>query len=214
MNYTFPVEGEYDIQIRLMRNRNENVEGLTEPHDMEVTVDGDRMALFTVRPQRAQFGGYYSDEDVDRHLRLRVPVKAGPHAVGAAFIPKTNALIETERQPYNSHFNMDRHPRVQPAVYSISVTGPFNATGAGETPSRRRIFVCRPTKAADEERCATNIISTLARRAYRRPVTNDDLRMPLAFYKDARAEGNFEAGIEKALRVILNNTQVIFLIHR
>jgi hypothetical protein len=104
--------------------------------------------LFTVAPQRSAIGGggYYADENVDRHLKLRVPVKAGPHAIGATFIVKTEALIETERQPYVAHFNMDRHPRTQPAVYSISVTGPFDATGAGDSPSRKKLFVCRPAK--------------------------------------------------------------------
>src|SRR5262249_23528506 len=154
----------------------------------------------------------YADEDVDRHLKLRVPVKAGPHAITAAFIPKTGALIETERQPYAAHFNMDRHPRVQPAVYSISVTGPFAATGAGETPSRKRIFVCRPLRASEEEGCARTIISTLARRAYRRPVSDEDIRMPLAFYKSAREEGDFDTGIEMALRAILTSTEFLIRI--
>src|SRR5215510_14644430 len=165
MHYTFPVDGQYDIQVRLMRNRNENVEGLTEPHDLEVMVDGERTALFTIAPHRYSIGGgaYYSDQDVDKNLKLPLPVKAGPHSIGASFILKTEALIETERQPYVAHFNMDRHPRVQPAVYSISVTGPFDATGAGDTPSRKKIFVCRPTKASDDEKCAKTIISTIAR---------------------------------------------------
>jgi hypothetical protein len=215
MLYTFPVDGEYDIQVRLMRNRNENVEGLSEPHDMEIMVDGERAGLFTIKPNRYAIGGvYYADEDVDRNLKIRVPVKAGPHAVGAAFIPKTGALIETERQPYIAHFNMDRHPRVQPALYSISVTGPFNATGAGDTPSRNRIFVCRPARASEEERCATTILSTLARRAYRRPVTDEDIRMPLTFYRNARREGDFETGIEMALRAILTSTEFLIRVER
>src|SRR5262245_51717323 len=158
MRYTFPVDGEYDIQVRLMRNRNENVEGLSEPHDMEIMVDGERAGLFTIKPHRYATGGaYYADEDVDKNLKIRVPVKGGPHTVVATFIPKTGALIETERQPYVAHFNMDRHPRVQPAVYSVSVTGPFNTTGVGDTPSRKRILVCRPTRASEEERCANTI---------------------------------------------------------
>jgi len=216
MNYTFPADAEYDIQVRLMRNRNENVEGLNEPHDVEVTLDGHRLSLFTVSPQRSAIGGggYYADENVDRHLKLRVPVKAGPHAIGATFIVKTEALIETERQPYIAHFNMDRHPRTQPAVYSISVTGPFDATGAGDTPSRNKIFICRPAKASDDDKCAKTIISTLARSAYRRPVSDDDLRMPLAFYKEARKEGDFDAGIEMALRAILTSTEFLIRVER
>src|SRR5262249_49462148 len=149
------------------------------------------------------------DADIDKNLKIRVAMKAGPHSVAAAFIPKTAALIETERQPYVAHFNNDRHPRVQPALYSISVTGPFDATGAGDTPSRKRIFVCRPTKASEEERCAKNTVSSLARRAYRRPVSDDDIRMPLAFYKEARQEGDFDNGIEMALRAILTSPEFL-----
>src|SRR5207249_6640148 len=113
-----------------------------------------------------------------------------------------------------AHFNYYRHPRIQPAVYSVAVTGPFDATGVTDTPSRGRIFVCRPARPSEEERCARTIISTLARRAYRRPVNTDDLRVPLGFYKDARAEGDFEAGIEMALRAILTTKECIFRIER
>jgi len=215
VHYTFPVNAEYDIQIRLMRDRNENIEGLTEPHQMELTLDGEHIETFSVSPKRQnQQAQYYADADADGHLKVRMAVKAGPHDIGATFIKKASALLETELQPYQAHFNYYRHPRTQPAVYSVSVTGPFEATGVDNTPSRKRIFVCRPARAADEERCATNIISTLARRAYRRPVTSNDIRVPLSFYKDARAEGNFETGIEMALRVILTNAEFIFRIER
>src|SRR5262249_39589566 len=87
-------------------------------------------------------------------------------------------------------------------------------TGVGDTPSRKRIFVCRPAKASEEERCANTIISTLARRAYRRPVTDDDLRMPLNFYKEARREGDFETGIEMALPSILTSTEFLIRVER
>ena len=82
-------------------------------------------------------GTYYADEAVDKNLNVRVPVQAGPHELGVTFLRKTFALPETERQPYKAHFNMDRHPRIQPAVYSVSVTGPFDAGRAADTPSRR-----------------------------------------------------------------------------
>ena len=115
VHHTFPLDGEYEIRLRLSRNRNENVEGLTEPHDVEITLDGEQLAVFTVVPNRNRLDAYYSDEDVDKGLEVRVSVAAGPHVVGATFIKKSSALIETERQPYNAHFNMDRHPRTQPA---------------------------------------------------------------------------------------------------
>ena len=214
VHHTFPLDGEYEIQARLARNRNENVEGLSEPHQIEILLDGQRVQLFTVTPNRNRLGSYYADEAVDQGLAVRLPVEAGPHVVGVTFLRKNAALIETERQPYQAHFNMNRHPRVQPAVHSVSITGPFDATGAGETPSRDRIFVCRPANPADQAACAKTIISTLARRAYRRPVTDQDLEAPLAFYEDARAEGGFEAGIEMALRALLASTEFLFRIER
>ncbi len=229
VHYTFPLEGAYEIQIRLSRDRNENVEGLTEESQIELTLDGTRLQLFTVKPNRNVSGAYYADEAVDKDLKMRVPVQAGPHEVAVTFPRRTFALPETERQPHKAHFNMDRHPRIQPAVYSVSITGPFEAGKATDTPSRGRIFVCAPAtlglaqgrpepsrgpRASEDEACARNIVSTLARRAYRRPVTEADLQVPLRFYKEARAEQGFEAGIEMALRAILASTQFLFRIER
>ncbi len=217
VRYDFPLDGQYEFQVRLMRNRNENVEGLSEPHQMEISLDGAQLGVFTIVPNRNASGGYYADEAVDRDLKVRIPVRSGPHAISATFIKKTSALQESERQPYDAHFNMDRHPRIQPAVYSISIGGPFDATGAGDLPSRKRLFVCNPAAGASvavEERCARTILSTLARRAYRRPVTDEDLRVPLKFYKDARAEGSFDQGIEMALRAVLTSPEFLFRVER
>ena len=221
VDHTFPADGEYEIQVRLQRNRNENVEGLTEPHDVEITLDGDRLALFTMEPSQNYVmqanAAYYADEGIDNHLNVRIPVPAGPHVVGATFIKKNSALIETTRQPYDAHFNMDRHPRQQPAVRSVSIVGPFDPTGVGETPSRERIFSCRPpSEASDDEaeECATAIIAGLARRAYRRPVTVDDLDQLVSFYHRGYAAGGFESGIETALRALLASPEFLFRIER
>ena len=214
VHYTFPLDGTYDVQVRLSRDRNENVEGLTEPHQMELSLDGKRLELFTVKPNRNQVGTYYADEAVDKDLKTRVQVQAGAHELTVTFLRKTFALPETERQPYIAHYNMDRHPRIQPAVYSVSIAGPFGATGVVDTASRRRLFVCRPGEAAAETACARTIIATLARRAYRRPINDADIQVPLAFYKDARTEGGFDAGIEMALRAILASTEFLFRIER
>ena len=212
--HTFPLDGEYEIEVRLARNRNENVEGLREPHVLEMTLDGYRLELFNVIPDRNRLGSYYADEDVDKHLNLRIPVTAGPHTFGAAFLEKNSALIESERQPYQAQFNQDRHPRQQPAVQSVSITGPFEPTGAGATPSRDRIFTCAPATAADEADCAGAIIANLARRAYRRPVSFSDIEMPLAFYERGRADGDFEDGVELALRALLTSPEFLFRVER
>jgi len=214
VEHTFPLDGEYEIEVRLARNRNENIEGLREPHVLEMTLDGKRLELFNVAPDRNSLGSYYADEDVDKHLNLYIPVTAGPHIFAAAFLQKNAALIETERQPYQAQFNQDRHPRQQPAVQSVSISGPFDPTGVGDTPSRSRIFTCQPTGPTDEADCAATIISKLARRAYRRPVSYQDIEMPLSFYEQGRANGGFEDGIELALRALLTSPEFLFRIER
>ncbi|HEU0009846.1 MAG TPA: DUF1587 domain-containing protein, partial [Verrucomicrobiae bacterium] len=114
--HTFPRDGEYEIQIRLTRDRNEEVEGLREAHELEVLLDRERLTRFTVAPPM----GDRNFENVDAHLKVRVPVTAGPHQLGVTFLKNPSSLIETRRQPYSAHFNMHRHPRLTPAVYQIS----------------------------------------------------------------------------------------------
>jgi mono/diheme cytochrome c family protein len=212
--YTFPMDGEYEIQIRLTRDRNEHVEGLTEAHDLELLLDRERVQLFTVTPPQREAG--FSEEyqpnhdNVDQHLKIRVPVSAGPHALGVAFLKNPSALLETARQPYQAHFNSYRHPRIQPALYSISIIGPYAPKGPGETPSRRRIFVSRPANPDEEAESARRILRALMRRAYRRPVTDRDLEGPFELYQQARAEGGFEAGIEMAVSAVLVSPEFLF----
>ena len=208
--YTFPVDAEYEINVRLTRDRNEHVEGLTQPHDVEVSIDGRRIALVTVKPP-----GSGSDYHlVEKDLNLRIPVKAGPHTVVATFPKRPSLLLETERQPYQAHFNMDRHPRIQPAIYSISINGPYHAQGPGDSPSRSRILICKPASAREEPACATRIFSTLARRAYRRPVTAADLKAPMKFFDEGRKEGGFEDGVEMGLRAILVSPEFLFRVEQ
>jgi len=220
VEHVFPFDGEYEIQVRLQRNRNENVEGLNEPHEVELTLDGERLGLFTMEPSTNMViqanAEYYADEGIDNHLNVRLAVTAGPHRVGAAFIKKNSALLETTRQPYDAHFNMDRHPRQQPAVRTVSIAGPFEPTGIGETPSRDRVFSCRPADDTPEEAeaCATGIVASLARRAYRRPVTFADIEQLTGFYREGYAEGGFEAGVETALRALLTSPEFLFRIER
>jgi hypothetical protein len=210
VRYTFPLDAEYEVQLRLARDRNEHVEGLKGTHEVELLLDGERVRLFTVKPPSADTDHHA----VDQELNVRIPIKAGPHVLAAAFPKKRSALLETERQPYQAHFNMDRHPRVQPAVYSITVNGPFEAKGPGDTPSRRRIFVCRAAKPDEEDVCAKRIVATLMRRAYRRPVTDADLRVPLKIYKEGRTDGGFENGIEMALRAVLVSPEFLFRVEQ
>src|SRR5213082_771259 len=109
---------------------------------------------------------------------------------------------------------MHRHPRIGPAIYQISINGPYESKGPGDTPSRRRVFGCRPAKPDEDEGGAERILSTLMRRAYRRPVTGADLERPMEFYRNARAEDGFEPGIESALSAVLVSPELLFRVEQ
>ena len=212
VSHNFPLDAEYEVQIQLKRNFNDDILGLSdEQYYIDVMLDGRRVELFTLGG--ATRGGVVDeDERVDDDtFRTRISVKAGSHTVGVAFLKRPSARLETQRQPYLSSFGAaGRHGETQPAVDSFSILGPFDSAGPGDTASRRRIFVCRPAGMSDESACAKTIISALARRAYRRPVTDVDLQMPLNFFEQARTKGGFEAGIELALRALLVSPQFLF----
>lgn len=208
--YTFPLDGEYEIQIRLARDRNEEIEGLRGKSELEVSLDGEPLKTFVVEPPVIA----KDYESVDGKLKLRLPIRAGMRKVGVTFVKESSALLERKRQPYHAAFNMHRHPRLHPAIYQVSINGPYNAKGPGDTLSRRKIFVARPDKTSEEEACAEKILLNLMRRAYRRPVTSEDLEKPMAFYRDARQTENFEAGIEAALSSILASPQFLFRVEK
>ena len=210
IRHTFPRDGEYEIQIRLTRDRNEMVEGLHETHDLEVLLDRDTAARFQVSPPK----GNRDYETVDAHLKARVPVKAGLHEVGVTFIKNSSSLVETQRDPYQARYNMHRHPRLSPAIYQVSVTGPYASREAGETASRRKLFVCYPKNPGEETACAERIVSAFVRRAYRRPVVAADWAKPLKFYHEAKEAGGFEAGIGSALSAVLVSPEFLFRIER
>jgi hypothetical protein len=174
---------------------------------MLVLLDKEQIKSFTI--QKPTSG---DDTLLEKDLKVRVNVKAGPHTLAVTFVKEGSSLIDTPRQPTESRFNDRRHPRTGPALNSVSVTGPYSPKGAGDTPSRRRLFICRPSSQdkAEEEKCANTILSTLTRHAYRRPVTKADLDEPIAFYRKARAQGNFDAGITSAVSSVLTNPQFLF----
>ena len=211
ISYTFPEDAEYEVQVRLTRDRNEEVEGLHGEHELELLLDRRHVTSFKVTPPS---NGSKNFELVDQHLKFRFPVTAGPHQLGVTFVKDPSSLLETRREPYAAHFNMHRHPRLTPAIYQVSINGPYAEKGPGDSPSRRRIFIASPTKPEEEEACARQILSNLMRRAYRREVTDADLQKPLAFYQEARKENGFEAGIENALSAILVSPPFLFKVEQ
>ena len=212
--HTFPVDGEYEISVRLARDRNEDIEGLTRPHHLELLVDRERLALLEVKPPPRGD----DHRNADRHLRARLNLKAGPREIGATFLKDSSFLVETQRKPYQARFNFYRHRRVQPAIFSITITGPYASSGPGETPSRERIFVCRPASPGEEDACAQEIVRNLATRAYRRPVSAAEVSGPFGFYQQARAKAvgaeGFDAAVEHALAAVLVSPNFLFRIER
>lgn len=206
----FPRDGEYEIQVNLSRDRNEHVEGLRGAHEMVWLLDRERIADFRISAP--------SDENhslVDAHLKKRISVKAGPHQLGITFLAKSTSLIQTKRQPYDAHYNFHRHPRQSPAVFQVSIAGPFGESKVGATPSRQRLQLPTETEktlsTADEAR---EILSPVVRRAYRRPVDDVDLERAMKFFQDGKASGGFEQGLELALTSILVNPRFLFRVER
>ncbi|HUF63517.1 MAG TPA: DUF1592 domain-containing protein [Verrucomicrobiales bacterium] len=206
IRHTFSRDGEYEIKARLARDRNEEVEGLTEPHELLVLLDRKEVGSFTVRPPRPGQG----HAEVDAHLEIRLPVEAGLHELGITFVKNPTSLHETLRQPYEAHFNFHRHPRTGPAVYQVGVTGPYDSEEPGDSPSRRRIFVAEPVSPEEEEDCARTILANLLRRAWRRPVNGEDVERVLPFFREGRESESFDAGIEAALSAVLVSREFLF----
>ena len=228
--YNFPVDAEYRIRVRLSRDTADNLAPFTDRHELDVSLDGEHLQTFTVGEPAPEGAPRNSPEylewrtrqrRVDENWVLRVPVPAGPRTLRVAFRRKTAAYPETLRQPYLRPYTNTTggDTRYQPYLESVVVTGPYEASGAPpavETPSRARIFACRPETgdAAGARECASDILSTLARRAYRRPVTGRDLDVLLAFYDDGLRDGGFEGGIELALRRLLAGPEFLFRVVR
>ena len=223
--YTFPLDADYEFRVKIARNYTESLSTFIEPHQIEVSIDGERVTLFTIgeKPKPGMTPAEIrrlNKQDADAGFHIRILVKAGPHTVAVAFIKKTSALLESPRQGFmRPALGAGGDTRLQPYIGSVSVSGPFDVKGPGDTPSRRRLFVCRPDQPAAEEACAKRVLSAVARRAYRRPVTEADLTILMPFYREGRGAGGlkaggFEAGIELAVRRLLVSPAFLFRVER
>jgi mono/diheme cytochrome c family protein len=196
----FPLDAEYLFHVELAR-------AAREPQEIEITIDGERVAA-------AEVGAAPGTRAPSRPLDFRVPVSAGPHKVGVTFVERTAALDE-------STVRVQRRSRgALPALELVTVSGPYDASGPGQTPSRERIFICAPEglgmpeNAAAEQVCAQNILRQLARRAYRRPATDTDVATLMPFFADGRDGATFDAGIQRALERLLVSPQFLYRIER
>jgi mono/diheme cytochrome c family protein len=216
---TLPLDGEYEFQVKLFRTNLGTMRGLEYPHQLEIAVDGVRVHLASLGGDKeitqSSDNPTTTGNDVDDRFTVRLPLKAGPRRITIAFLEKTHALNTRRLQPYvrSSADTIDFSG--VPHIDQVILTGPFNPTGVGDTPSRRRIFTCRPTAVTSEADCSKRILSTLARRAYRGDVKAEDLSVLQEFFQRGRREGgSFDAGISLALRRILASPKFIFRVER
>ena len=220
VDHFFPVDGEYEIRVRLARNgasgNGGDIVGLNEAHQVEIAVDGARAGLLTVGAHLAAEDSDWSagpQEAADANLRVRVPVQAGPRRLAVSFLRRPSAQVERVRRPFLRALLEHDRTHDLPYVSEVIVTGPYRPAATDRTPSRDRIFTCRPAaRAAAERACAEQILGTLARRAFRRPIDANDLGVLLPFYEAGRREGGFERGIEQALARLLVSPSFLFRI--
>jgi hypothetical protein len=210
IRHHFPVEGEYSVAVTLSKSGLQAA-NVAAGEQLEISIDGDRVKLFDLKAGAAEGDAGSSDAQT---LQVRAPFTAGLHAIGATFVAKNLAPIEDTLQPYMRSMMPGNVWRIPPHVGALTVTGPLTSKGVGNTPSRQHIFTCRADRPEKEAVCAKEIISNLARRAFRRPPTEEDLEGLMSFYQTSRDNGDFEAGIEAALRRILASPNFIFRFER
>jgi cytochrome c553 len=209
---TFPADGEYTFRIMLHGTPTGQLFGsvASRSEQIEVSIDGERAALLDID---------YKISETDKNgLNLTTPrinVKAGPHKIAAAFLQKFDGVVDDLVSPIDytladTEYGDNAGIYILPHVRDFSITGPYRVTGVSDTPSRRKVFICRPTAPSDEIACARKIVESLASEAYRRPANKEDIESLMEFYGDARKGHDFEAGIKAALQALLASPKFVF----
>jgi hypothetical protein len=213
---TLPLDGEYRLDIKYLISNLGAMKGLEMEHDVEIAVDGKRVHFATIGGH-ADFAALMRNiaeakQMVEERSSTRVPLTAGPHDISAAFVYRGTLESSVRLQPFvrSTQDNLDAtgHPHIE----TLTITGPFNAKGAGETPSRRKIFVCSPK--TEEPACARTILSQLAHRAYRGTDTRQDVDHLMDFFAKGRAQRGFEGGIQTGLERLLASPKFTFRLER
>lgn len=230
IRYLFPATGHYNIKVVLRRQEYDYLIGMGEPHQIDIRLDGVRLKRISVGGEgngmtapenfagNTQGGPEWEEymHTADAGLEANdIPVTAGEHEVGISFVRRAwepEGILQPPQTGFGRTTNEYYHGN--PAVEIVSIAGPYRAVATADSPSRRKVFVCTPKDRNEEEPCAKNILGTLARRAYRRPVTDDDLRILLSFYREGRAGGTFDAGIQRGIERILAAPSFLFRIER
>ena len=230
IEHMFPVDGEYRIALHLQTNYVDFVRGYDQPHEVELSLDGRHLETFAFggdapgTPAPYSYAGNIRGNDdweefmmafVEEGFEIQVNVNAGLRVIGATF-PREMWENEGIQQPrlFGYHLAVTELPDANPAVDSIEIEGPLSVDGPGDTPSRRRIFSCLPANLDEEPACAQQILSSLARRAYRRPVSESDIQELVEFYNQGRLDGGFEVGIQFALERVLVSPDFLFRIEQ
>ncbi|HWA22385.1 MAG TPA: DUF1592 domain-containing protein, partial [Caulobacterales bacterium] len=227
-HYNFPADGEYVIKIRLRRQINDYIVGLMEPEQIDLRIDGERVKTFTVGGEDhglaapgsfagEVFGGADWEQwahIADDGLEARLPVKAGPRTVSVSFVDRVTTLEDAVT--YSGAVMVPNDENRTQAADSVIINGPFAATApaGADTPSLRKILLCRPAKASEEEACAKRILSSLANQAYRRPATADEVQALIEFYRQGRRDGDFMSGLQAALSGVLAAPNFLFRVEQ
>ncbi len=215
IRHHFPLDAEYVVSLSLAGNTR-------EPQEIDVRLDGARLALLPVGRWPAESGREVASREADGTLSVRFPATAGTHVIGVSFVKRTSVVegVAPARLPVWT-FGTGRGFVERMALDSVDIGGPYSpdtiggeARGAQDIDPRPHVFSCRPTSPADEGPCADEILGTLARRAYRRPVSDDDVRLLREFFAVGRRAGSFEAGIQRALEMMLVDPEFLFRLER
>jgi hypothetical protein len=202
--HNFPADGEYKFSIQ-----NFGIGSFIPGEQLELTIDGERAHLFKYQGVGTSQG---MSGEGDGSLDVTIPVKAGSRMVGATFLATNyRPSLDTVKQYDRKSLENNSIPQLQyyPAIGFLRIQGPFTAQRPTDSRSIRKVFTCRPARVTQEETCAEIILSTLARRAYRRPATARDREALMTFYEEGRRVGTFEDGIELALRRLLASPQFL-----
>ena len=210
--HTFPADGEYIFKATFYYYYTEQLLGSSLPNELqnqqlEISIDGERVALITIDPTVQESDANYST--------FRTRVRAGQRRLSAAFIAKFDGPVQDhnrliENTILDTTISITPEMTGLPHLQALAVTGPFDPTGVSESASRARIFTCRPTAPAQNERCASDIIKRLAAQAFRRPANAEDLESLMSFYRSGAQDGGFEEGVRSALQAILSKPEFIF----
>jgi cytochrome c551/c552 len=213
ITHDFPADGDYVFKLGFYYSPTGPLFGLNQGkgQQIEIAVNGERVALLDINPSMRLAN--------DGIKTFAIPIKAGPQRISASFISNFDGPLEDEYQMVEQSLvdiSAGTIPGMTtlPHLHELMITGPINVSGVSDTPSRRRIFTCRPKPGSDELPCVKQILSTLARRAYRRPITSNDLEALLNFYQAGKNEGDFEAGVRTALQAILASPEFVFRFER